>query len=92
MPYIFNSSTSLDRRYKMENNTIDEDNVPSIIYDISWPYLAIVGTAGITLNLVALTIAAKVIIEKRIYMIENINHTITLISSPLLSVYFTRFF
>ena len=62
MPYIFNSSTSLDRRYKMENNTIDEDNVPSIIYDISWPYLAIVGTAGITLNLVALTIAAKVII------------------------------
>ena len=74
----------------MENNTIDEDNVPSIIYDISWPYLAIVGTAGITLNLVALTIAAKVIIEKKIYIIENItDNTITRISSPLLSVYFT---
>ena len=49
----------------MENSTIVEDNVSSIIYDISWPYLSIVGTAGITLNLVALTKAAKVIIENK---------------------------
>ena len=48
----------------MAYNLKIEDTVPEIIYVFSWLYLLLVGMAGITLNVVALTKAIKVSLKK----------------------------